>query len=343
MPRGLRIGVWTKGLFAKHGHKGQVRPKGPPPNDPDFQCYEMREDIAELCQRWFRGQVSDFRRTGERSIYLTYQGQGFDALKIKGAGLNGAGIQFGTYLERGPVAPVFDYDGRAMMDIASSHDGAFVGGASFQQAITEYRMSQLLPKLGYATMPCLGYGRISKDGHTSWFTVFGSKTSWIDSVKPPLASAETYRAMTMKNSEIALELARTHGLIGYFWMLRDARGHYLLKDLHPFRRADPLNMSQISWVMQTYFALHITAINTRILCQNWHDEDTATQAPMWMIWPFCPDATVEDWDLLRFRIVAKYMLQQHPEFNPETLQDLLRSNPITERLLQLCPAEFQHA
>ncbi|MBO9467754.1 hypothetical protein J7443_21160 [Tropicibacter sp. R15_0] len=325
-------------------------PKKPKP-DPDgrlleqtsdgVQCREMSKDVAELCQNWFSGQISQFEKTGERSVYIPYEGPRFDRIKIKGAGLNGSAIQFGTYLERGPVAPVFDFDGRAMMDVASGHDGAFVGGSSMQQAVIEYRMSHLLTKLGYPTVPCLGYGRVHENGYSSWFTAYGWRSSWIDSVKPPQASAETYRAMTTRNSEIALELARKHRLIGYFWMVRNENGDYLLKDLHPFRRADPLNMSQVSWVMQTYFALHITAINTRLLCQQWHDNDVAQEAPLWMIWPFCPEATLEDWDRLRFRVVAKYMLQSHPAFDPGQLIDLLKSNPISARLMDLCPPEFE--
>ncbi|APE43915.1 hypothetical protein BOO69_11220 [Sulfitobacter alexandrii] len=305
------------------------------------QCREMPEDVGELCQKWFSGRISQFEQTGERSIYIPYEFQRFDRIKIKGAGLNGSAIQFGTYLERGPVAPLFDFDGRAMMDVASGHDGAYVGGSSMQQAVTEYRMSHLLTKLGFSTVPCLGYGQVHQNGHSSWFTVYGWRTSWIDSVKPPQGDVQTYRAMTIRNSEIALELARKHRLIGNFWMVRNEDGDYLLKDLHLFRRADPLNMSQVSWVMQTYFALHITAISTRLLCQKWHDEDVAQEAPLWMIWPFCPEATLEDWDLLRFRVVAKYMLQSHPAFDPEQLCDLLRSNPITARIMDLCPTEFE--
>ena len=34
----------------------------------------------------------------------------------------------------------------------------------------------------------------------------------------------------------------------------------IIKDLHPFRMADPISMSQLSWVMQLFFALHILAL-----------------------------------------------------------------------------------
>ena len=51
-----------------------------------------------------------------------------------------------------------------MEDVASGHDNAYVGGASFQQAATEYRMTQRLASLGYRVVPCLGFGKVEKAG-----------------------------------------------------------------------------------------------------------------------------------------------------------------------------------
>ena len=62
----------------------------------------------------------------------------------------------------GPKAKLFDFDGRMMEDVASGHDNAYVGGATFQQAVIEYRVTQLLASLGYPVVPCLGFGRVEK-------------------------------------------------------------------------------------------------------------------------------------------------------------------------------------
>jgi hypothetical protein len=65
------------------------------------------------------------------------------------------------------MAPVFDYDGRMMEDLASGHNNAYAGGASFQQAAVEYRMTQRLASLGYRVVPCLGFGKAEKAGLSS--------------------------------------------------------------------------------------------------------------------------------------------------------------------------------
>ena len=87
----------------------------------------------------------------------------------------------------GPKAPLFDFDGRMMEDVASGHDNAYVGGATFQQAVIEYRVTQLLASLGYPVVPCLGYGRVERSGLSSWCSVFEMQMS------PPPASPASMR------------------------------------------------------------------------------------------------------------------------------------------------------
>ena len=292
------------------------------------------------CRTGFLVRSQHSKQLEERSVYIPIRGDGHPQIKIKGAGLNGRAIQFGNYLTAGPVSPLFDYDGRMMEDVALGHDGAFVGGASMQQAVTELRVTELVQELGYAVVPCIGYGSVFDGQHRSWFSVFGWNDRWVDARRPPIGTVESFRELSLRASEIALELAIEHRLVGFFWMIRDEEGKPLLKDLHPIRRIDPVNMSQLSWVMQVYHALHIGAINTRILVNTWFGKDAPPEAPLWLLWPFCPEATLEDWDRLRFSVVAKYMTKPHPNFSTEALLNFLEGNPISAHLMALCPPEY---
>lgn len=303
-------------------------------------CHHLSAEVEAIVRDWFAGRITTFKPSGDRSVYIAQAGGGYPQIKIKGAGMRGGAIQFGTYLNSGPVSPLFDYDGRRMEDLAVGHDGAFVGGASMQQAVTEWRVTQLVQALGYRAMPCLGYGSVFDGQHRSWFSVFGWDDTWRDSPKPPMGSLEIFRDLSLQSGEITIKLARDHGLVGFSWLIRDAEGTAMLKDLHPFRRLDPVNISQVSWVMQVCHALHITAINTRILSKAWFGEDAPEEAPLWLFASLYPDVTLQDWDRLRFSVVAKYMINPHPEFSTEALLDLLESNPITARLMAVCPPEF---
>ncbi|MGE3529569.1 MAG: hypothetical protein AB7G54_09080, partial [Methyloceanibacter sp.] len=128
--------------------------------------------VAERVRAFFAGEISNFKKDQGRSVLIAHPAKEGIEIKIKGAGLYGRGIQFGTRRKTGPKAVLFDYDGRMMDDVASGHDNAYVGGASFQQVATEYRMTQRLAALGYKVVPCLGLGRVEKDGLSSWFSVF---------------------------------------------------------------------------------------------------------------------------------------------------------------------------
>lgn len=310
--------------------------------DPDLvvTCYHMPADVEVIARDWFAGRITDFQPSGDRSVMISQAGDGYPQIKIKGAGLRGGAVQFGTYLDAGPVSPLFDYDGRRMEDVAAGHDGAFVGGASMQQAVTEWRVTHLVEEMGYRAVPCLGYGSVFDGQHRSWFSVFGWHDGWLATAQPPMGTIKVFEDLALISGEVTFRLAKEHRLAGYSWLIRDADGTPILKDLHPFRRLDPVNMSQVSWVMQTYHALHITAINTKIIGQNWFGKAASEHAPLRLFLPICPEATLEDWDRLRFSVVAKYMSNPHPDFSTEALLDLLEGNPISARLMALCPAEF---
>lgn len=135
--------------------------------DQQLDAIEIRhlpEACAERVRGWFDGRVAASRIDGTRSVHVPHPEGGGRMLKIKGAGFAGAAIRFGAYHNTGPKAAQFDFDGRMMDDVASGWDGAFKGGASFQQAATEYAMGQRLMALGYEVIPCLGYGRAIRTG-----------------------------------------------------------------------------------------------------------------------------------------------------------------------------------
>ena len=92
--------------------------------------------------------------------------------------------------------------------------------------------------------------------------------------------------------------------------------------------------------MQVYHALHITAISNYMLAEKWFGSEAAQNAGIWMIRPFLPEVTRDDWDDLRFKVVAKYMNNEPENFKPEVLEGLLESNPISAKLLDSCPQEF---
>jgi hypothetical protein len=306
-------------------------------------CRHMSEAVEVVVRDWFAGRLTDFETTGERSVYLPVAADGHPRIKIKGAGRNGRAIRFGRRLKRGPVAPLFDYDGRRMEDVALSHAGACVGGASMQQAVTEWRVTRHLQSLGRRTVPCLGYGSVSDGTRRSWFSVFGWDDAWLDTLRPPAGTPDEFVALAREAGETALDLARRHRLVGFFWLIRDGAGGTLLKDLHPFRRLDPINASQISWVMQVGYALHITAINSRLLCEAYFGEDAPADAPVEVFRPIRSDLTLEDWDRFRFSIVAPWMIERPRPFSPEALAELLAADPIASGLMALCPPEFERS
>lgn len=313
-----------------------------PGGDPSLEvcCEHLDDDIAALVHQWFAGGITEFKLTGERSVYIPYKHNGYSHIKIKGAGMCGGAIRFGQYLQTGPVAPLFDYEGRRMVDVALGHDAAFVGGTSIQQAVTEWKMANTLNQIGYDAVPCLGYGSVSNGKHRSWFAVFQWSDTWLDNIKPPGTTFEEFADLAMQNSRDALDLVLKHNLVGYFWRIRTPDGRQLLKDLHPFRRIDSLNYSRVSWVMQVYHAIHITAISHFMLAEQWFAGEATDEAGLWMIRPFLPEVTKEDWDSLRFKVVAKYMNYEPENFQAKVLQDLLESNPISARLLEICPPDF---
>ena len=302
--------------------------------------------VPEACQAavrdWFAGRLAAAKVDGTRSIHLPHPDGGERMLKVKGAGFAGGPIQFGVYHSTGPKATQFDFDGRMMDDVASGWDGAFEGGASLQQVVTEYNMAQRLTALGYAVIPCLGYGRAIKGGLSSWFAVFdhepGLRTD-ADMMYPGIG-IEEWKHLNTVIGELMFTLAVKHDLIGHCWYQGAEDGRLLIRDLHPFRYADPMNMSQVSWVMQLFYAMHIRGNAPRLLGLKRNDPLEPRDLHVWQYRAFCPDVRLEDHDELRQELVAPYMLAPPPDFAFDRLVSLLKRNRITAALMEACPAKF---
>lgn len=310
-----------------------------------FDLIEFRH-VPAACQApvraWFEGRMAPERIDGTRSVHVPHPDRGGRMLKIKGAGFAGGPIQFGVYHNTGPKAAQFDFEGRMMDDVASGWDGAFEGGASFQQVVTEYNMCARLMTLGYDVVPCIGYGRIVKNALSSWFAVFehepGLRTD-SDMMYPDVGIDEWKRLNTIIG-ELMFTLAVRHDLLGHCWYQGTADGRLLIRDLHPFRCADPLNMSQISWVMQLFYAMHIRGNAPRLLGLKRNDPAEPADLHVWQYRAFCPDVRLEDHDELRHELVIPYMLKPPDAFSADRLVDVLRRNRITAALMEACPPKF---
>lgn len=275
---------------------------------------------------------------GDRSVRLPLASGRW--LKIKGAGLKGGPLDFTRFRETGPKALWFDFDGRVAEDVAMGHDAAHPGGCSFQQAIAEWEMARQLQVVGEPVLPCLGYGRISRGSETSWFSLHAWEAHWPrDDLAWPDLAGDLWMVKIARMGEVALRLARDHGLIGYLSFVQCREG-WVIKDLHPFRRASPLNMSQVSFVMALFHALHIVASDTRLRSQQ---GPRGVLPPDVQTLPFraaLPDVTLADHRDAVERILLPYMLKPGPGFRVETLVSVLRSNRITARLMDLVPPDY---
>lgn len=295
--------------------------------------------ICEVVMEWFEGRALKHVLDGDRSIKIANPHKPGFEIKIKGAGFSGTGIRFDTRHKSGLKAPVFDYDGRMMEDVAAGHDNACLGGASFQQSVNEYKITRRLEELGIPVVPCPGYGKITSMGKTSWFSIFEMETDWRNIVIPKVEMDEFVDANIEVSSKI-LDLAISHQLIGYCWCVGAPGGQRYLKDLHPFRLADPVNMSQVSWVMQVLFDLHILCLSA-LFFPNLHELKNVPENLQAL--PFrcvLADAGKQEHEALRWSIIAKYMLKPPENFDAETLIALLYANPISAALMDLCPAEY---
>lgn len=301
------------------------------------------EAVAKRVRAWFERR-QDGRRLaaldGSRSVLLPHPHRRDAALKIKGAGFLGGPVLFGQHPSTGPSSAQFDFEGRYMEDVASGHDHASIGSASFQQAATEYETTKLVQSLGYAAVPCLGYGRFGTGDRISWFSIFEWDRSWQSMSVSESLPLEAYLDANIRLSELLLELAVQHGLVGYFALVRGSDHNWMLKDLHPFHRLNPVSHSQLSWVMQVLRALHIRCSAVR----HFSLAAGATMAPTalaaYPLRALVPDASAADFEAFRAEISRPYLRQPPVSFTPEGLVAALRRTRVGSAALELCPDEY---
>lgn len=305
-----------------------------------IEFWHVPDPVADRVRDWFAGRIEATRLDGNRSVHVAHPDDPERLIKIKGAGFNGGPVQFGTFHKTGPLFPAFDFNGQAMEDVAMGHDGAWQGGASFQQATVEYRVYRRLAELGHDVVPCLGYGRIAKGGLLSWFAVFDHEPGLSNDMRYPTLPLERWVDLNTRIGVLLHDLAVNHDLLGFCWYSLRANGGYLIRDLHPFRFADPYNMSQLSWVMTLFFALHIRGNGTKFRALRVKDPNVPADIHVRQFRPFLPDVTVADHDDLIRRLVTPYMLKRPEGFAIERLIETLRSNRITAAMMDACPAKF---
>ncbi|RYG99025.1 MAG: hypothetical protein EON57_12030, partial [Alphaproteobacteria bacterium] len=239
------------------------------------------------------------------------------------------------------MAVTFDFDGRMMEDVASGHDNAVLGGASFQQASAEYLVSELLAAKGYAVVPCLGFGSVATQAGQSWFSVFEWRKDFAGIAISPDFPAELYFSANIEMVRQQVEIAIRHHLVGYLGYVRSAGRTFVIKDLHPFRRLDPMNHSQLSWTLELLHAVWVRCSACRFFARAGGSDladDALSAIPLRAL---VADAQAEDYRAFETRIVRRY-LHRKPDasFDPATLYDALRGVRVAEAALTLCPAEY---
>jgi hypothetical protein len=307
--------------------------------EPKLSFYRASPAIECAVTEWFTTYALPRKLDGERSIRIRHPDYDNLELKIKGAGYKGGPIKFGTFHQSNLKAPVFDFDGRMMEDVASGHDNAFVGGASFQQVVAEHRMSLFLQRIRLPHILCPAYGKVEIDGGTSWFSLHDWDPRMVR-VSLPAVSPQEFASSLLRVGKELVHLALRYNVVGNcaYAKLGDS---YFFVDLHFFRQLDAFNVSQISWVMHVIFNLHLIALDVmRFLT----DEMAAKFPSDVQVYPFrcvLPDAQRQDHEDLRWSVIAPYMLGPPSVFSMRNLYASLNRNRISKALLEMCPREFE--
>jgi hypothetical protein len=159
----------------------------------------------------------------------------------------------------------------------------------------------------------------------------------------PDIGIEEWKTLNTTIGDLMFTLSVRHDLIGHCWYHGARDGRYLIRDLHPFRQAEPINMSQVSWVMQVFYAMHLRGNAQRLRALKRKDPLEPHDLHVWQYRAFCPDVRVEDHDELRHHLVEPYMMALPVDFSFERLVALLKRNRITAALMEACPAKFARA
>lgn len=307
--------------------------------EPRLTFLHASPGVEALVAEWFTTYALPRKLDGDRSVRLAHPDYEGLELKIKGAGYKGGPVRFGTFHDSRLKAPIFDFDGRMMEDVASGHDNAFVGGASFQQTITEYRMSQFLRQIRMPHVPCIAYGKLEAEIGASWFSLHDWDPRLIR-VTPPNVTAQEFASSVLRAGRELLELTLRHNIVGNCAYAK-IQSKYFFLDLHFFRQLDPFNESQISWVMHVIFNLHLVALDIMRFLDGEESAEFPSDAQAYPFRWILPDAGRDDHENLRSIIIAPYMLHPPIDFSMRALRVALERNRISRALLERCPREFE--
>jgi hypothetical protein len=294
-------------------------------------------EVQTVVREWFETRALPRKLDGDRSVRVAHPDYEGMELKIKGAGFRGGPIGYGEFHRSRLKAPIFDFDGRMMEDVASGHDNSLLGAASFQQTITEYRMSLFLQRIRVPHILCTAYGKLETESGTTWFSLHDWDPRLVR-VDPYRTTPQEFASSLVRVGKQLLDLALCYNMIGNFAYAKIGDEYFLL-DLHFFKQLDPFNTSQISWAMHILFNLHIVALDVMSYSQIAPQFPSDVQA-----YPFrcvLADASREDHEDLRSTIIIPYMLDRPKEFSMRRLCAALSRNRISRAILETCPREFE--
>ncbi len=101
--------------------------------------------------------------------------------------------------------------------------------------------------------------------------------------------------------------------------------------------ADPISMSQLSWVMQLFYALHIGAMNAIAVAKKANAGTIAKDIQAFPFRAILPSASKSDHEALRGTLVVPYMLGAPETFDERRFGNGAARQPHHGRHADLCP------
>ena len=188
-----------------------------------FTFMHASPEVEAIVREWFETRALPRKLDGDRSVRLAHPDYEGMELKIKGAGFRGGPIKYGQPHQSKLKAPIFDFDGRMMEDVASGHDNAEAGAASFQQAVAEHRMSLFLRRIRVPHVLCTGYGKLETDHATTWFSLHDWDPRLVRVIIPNVGPDE-YASSILRVGEQILDLALCYNVVGNCAYAENRRG-----------------------------------------------------------------------------------------------------------------------
>lgn len=278
------------------------------------------ETTCRLVERWFSNDRSMFYNLDQKRGVLIDAGEGDTLLKIKGSGFNGHPVTH-EFWSDGPAFPWYDWEGRFSEDVSMGHNDALRGSLSQRQAWTEYEGSKAISRLGYAVVPCSGWGRIDQEGFSHWFTIH----DWPRSLQRiDIRNKNQVVWNIALSAETSLNLAESG--ISSFLSVAKLNGSYMFYDMHMTRLLGPLDTSAVTASMYTLYNLFL--YYWYIIALAGLNEEAIT--------PFNPlikDCLPRDIEEVKQAVVLKYLAKPTRSF-PGEIEQALRSTRIGQALMK---------